>query len=196
MANPNASVSLLALRHGGTHLIQPIMQALTGAPCKAPKGDKSLTLEPAAKVVLFLRDPRNRMISNWRYKAGHHHVADMGAEEIDERLAKFLVRPKHGVEPIHHMNQWARRWLAWPGVHLVRFEAMADRDAGIAEVERLAAYLDAPGEPAAAYDATFGKSVTWTGRHSAWPDWFGPLSTTAWREGGGAPLVDLMGYQQ
>jgi hypothetical protein len=179
--------TLIALRHGGTHLIQPLIRHLTDKPVYAPKGNDALTCVPSSALVIFLRDPRNRLVSSFRYK---HPKAK--AEESDEVFAGFLDGTKHGVNPIEFMSNWAHRWTNHPTGLTVRFEElMADQ---LGQTERIRAYLDAPGLAQAAVEYTFGKSGTWTGRHSRWQEWFGPRSLAVWKRRRGDRLENLMGY--
>lgn len=183
--------TLLAFRHGGTHLIQPLIRHMTDAAVAAPKGDTALNFIPAKKIVVFTRDPRNRIVSHFRYK---HSTAKGEAATYDAQLAAFMGRVKHGVTAIDHMAAWSAKWIGYPGSHLMRFETlMADQ---LGETERLRAYLEAPGSAEAACEYTFGKSGTWTGRHSDWREWFGPASVEAWEAGGGRKLLKLMGYKR
>ena len=181
--------TLIALRHGGTHLIQPIIRHLTDKPVHVPKGRDALECVPSPKLVIFLRDPRNRMVSMLRYKQ-----PKMVPAVADEALAAMIAKPKKGVLPVEFMLQWAARWASHETGLIVRFEQLMD--APLHEVEKLRAYLDAPGSAQAAVDYTLGKSGTFTGRHSRWREWFGPLSTKAWYEAGGDTLVPLMGYEK
>ncbi len=179
--------TLIALRHGGTHLIQPIIRHLTDKPVYVPKGRDALVCVPSPKLVIFLRDPRNRMVSMFRYKRPKAIAA-----ESDEALAQLLDSTKHGVNPIEFLIQWAGQWAAHPTGLIVRFEQLME--ARLSQTERIKEYLDAPGDAQAAVDYTFGKSGTWTGRHSRWEEWFGPLSREVWQKRGGHLIVGLMGY--
>lgn len=182
--------TLIALRHGGTHLIQPLIRHLTDAAVAAPKGRMTLGHIPAPKVVVFTRDPRNRIVSHFRYK---YHKAKGDPGSFDEELAAFIRRVKDGQTNIEFMTAWAKRWVGYPGSLLMRFETvMADQ---LAETERLKEYLGAPGDAAAACEYTFGKSGTWTGRHSNWREWFGPRATEAWEADGGRKCLKAMGYK-
>lgn len=187
--------TLLAMRHGGTHLIQPIIRHLTGKPVAAPKGPMALEFEPGPRLVVFLRDPRNRLISNFRFKAGGGAGAKAAKSGSDEDIAAFMLRAKHGRTPVAFMQAWADRWVKWPGALIVRFEDLVVRDQGITEAWRIKAHLDAPGDPTAAYEYSFGQSGTWTGKHSDWREWFGPKSRAAWEDQGGAKLLTTMGYR-
>ncbi len=181
--------TLIAMRHGGTHLIQPLIRHLTDKPVYVPKGENSLTCVPSPKLVIFLRDPRNRMVSMLRYKRPNAIAA-----ESDGALAALLDGSKGGGNPIDFMRSWAGVWARRSDGLIVRFEElMADK---LAQTERIKAYLDAPGEPQAAVDYTFGKSGTWTGRHSRWQEWFGPLSRAVWLRRGGQTLQHMMGYSK
>lgn len=183
--------TLACLRHSGTHLIQPIMRRLTDRAIYAPKGNDAIVCTPSKKVVVFLRDPRNTIISHARYKSG---ISDPG--KMDRRIAKLITRRRAGSEtPIEHMTKWANRWTTWRGALVVRFEDLVDPARTLAEIERVRAYLDNLGDAEDARAYAMGTSVTYTGRHSKWREWFGPEATKAWHSQGGPALVRAMGYQ-
>lgn len=178
--------TLIALRHSGTHLIQPIMRSLTDKPVSAPKGESALAFIPSAKCIVFLRDPRNIVVSHMRYKN-----AGIDTAKADKRLLRLLTKHHGGDGPIEHMTKWAKRWMACEGALVVRFETLiAERQS---EVTRIRDYLGV-GDVDAAITYAFGTSVTYTGRHSQWREWFGPQSLEAWKTNGGPDLVRLMGY--
>lgn len=199
--------TLIALRHSGTHLIQPLMRRLTGRAVSAPKGPSALTFIPATKCVVFLRDPRNIVVSHMRYKN-----AGMPQSKADKRLHRLLTKRGDGDGPIEHMTKWARRWANppfwskkdWENAPslTVRFEQLTVEDFPdrCNEITRIAQYLFSPKNPTFgqiwdAHDYAFGTSVTYTGRHSKWQEWFGPQSLEAWNTNGGPELVRLMGYK-
>jgi len=183
--------TVMVMRHAGSHLIKPLMRRLTGQALYSPKGDDALIRDPSGKVVVFLRDPRDRAVSGYRYKAGRR-----GQDVSDVGLARFLSRkPKGGITPIEFMQAWGQRWNNYPGAMVMRFEDLV-RDAAErkAQVDRLAGYVGC-GDPADAIAYAFETSRTFTGRYSSWPEWFGPLATKAWHDGGGARAVKAMGYK-
>lgn len=183
----NKPYTLICLRHSGTHLIQPIMRRLTGSTVYAPKGSDAINCTPSAKCVVFLRDPRNTIISHTRYKA-----SDLQPGKADKRIAKLITKRKSGIEgPIEHMTAWARRWARSEGTLIVRFEDLVSDKVG--QVTRVRDYLGG-GDVDDAIEYTFGKSGTWTGRHSQWREWFGPLALDAWNANGGPRLLKAMGY--
>ena len=182
--------TLIALRHGGTHLIQPIIRHLTDRPVYVPKGELALSCIPSPKLVVFLRDPRNRLVSMFRYKRPKAVPADS-----DEALARMLASPKKGETPVRFMLRWARRWASDPAALIMRFEDLAS-ERGLAEATRLREYLAAENSAESAYEYAFGKSGTFTGRHSRWREWFGPQTSRAWLEHGGPELQSLMGYME
>lgn len=204
----NKPYTVAALRHGGTHLIQPIVRRLTGKTVYAPKGNISLHCIPSRIVVVFTRDPRNRVVSNLRYKTGLMLDRTTLADR-DQALLHFLKTSKaqgHDL-PIDHMQKWATVWVGMaekPGkraVKLMTFEALASPATGVDEVLQLVAFLNqAQDDPLrasseSAYEYSMGKSGTFTGRHSDWREWFGEESRRFWRANFGAALTSRMGYQ-
>lgn len=204
----NKPYTVAALRHGGTHFITPIVRKLTGKTVYSPKGIISIHCIPSRVCVVFTRDPRNRLISNIRYKLATHDDA-LNEMDRDNLVLEFLKRakqPGHDL-PIDFMHKWATVWLdrvetpLKRAVKLMRFETLADPARGLDEVRALVAFLnEAQDDPLLAtaeeaYEYSFGKSGTWTGRHSNWREWFGPKSKAFWRANFGAALTKKMGYQ-
>jgi len=187
-------VTLIAMRHGGTHLIQPLIRELTGKSVYVPKGNNALDCRPGRKLVIFLRDPRNRVVSQLRYK----NPRIQPGEKADEQLASLMGREKMGSTTLDYMLAWASKWgCAYRGGCLqMRFEDLVADPLYAAEC--VALYLDVPGgqNAAKAVEYTIGKSGTFTGRHSRWREWFGPKSTQAWRKGDGPQILRLMGYEE
>lgn len=178
----------MVLRHSGTHLILPIVKRLTGKPIYRPKGEDCLTCIPNGPVIVFVRNPRNWIVSSYRWKRGN--------DPNDERLAQFMLAVKDGHEmnALQFANAWAKRWMVHTGAMLVRFEDLKERERGIAIVEKLRGFLNAGGNPKEVYDSVYGGG-TFTGRHSDWREWFGPLSRSAWDANRGREIDRLMGYQ-
>jgi hypothetical protein len=204
----NKPYTLIALRHSGTHLIQPIIRSLTGKTCYVPKGQNALDCPAAAKTVVWLRDPRNTLVSQYRYKRGKDAPKD------DASFAAALMRAKNGTRPIAYLLQWAERWGAASSCYVARFEDFVSADAlgRIVRVSALAEYLLGPpihgsrvesessvGREVAVGQAiayAFGTSGTYTGRHSQWEEWFGPRTREVWEKEGGAKLLQAMGYAE
>lgn len=200
------------MRHGGTHLITPIVRRFTDRPVYSPKGIASLNCIPSEIVIVFTRDPRNRAISNLRYKLGREAVPGLNASDRDTLLAAFLASRKNdgALTVIDFMHRWAKRWRSgdqWrSGDHaytgrastLVRFEDLVGENslawtATIGQfLERAGAKLVATPNEARAY--ALGKSGTWTGSHSNYADWFGPKSCDFWRRNFGLQCTIEMGY--
>lgn len=192
--------TLIAPRHSGTHLIQPLMRHLTGRTVYVPKGDDAIKCVPSPKCVVWLRDPRNIVIARYRFKYGR----DLDPAKHDSGLAAMLRQKKNGETPLAYMLRWARRWKFDRAVgHVARFEEYtATDDLGrIVRVSALDQYLrpdsvsNREGDVSKAIAYAFGTSGTFTGRHSRWVEWFGPLTMEAWADGRGDHLCELMGYQ-
>jgi hypothetical protein len=178
-----ATVALM--RHGGSHLIRPIV-ANMGFDIIEP--GKSGPIDKAeGPVVVFLRDPRDRMAATLRWWRAREKGRRYG-KDPDAQLAGML--DKEGF--MAHMRLWADIWCNWPGALTVRFEDM--RRDGPREVARIAAHLGVECDPVAAFEAVYGKGRTYTGRHSVWSEHFGPKSRDAWDRLGGTELLRVMGY--
>lgn len=174
------------MRHSGTHLILPLVKSLTNRPIFRPKGEQALICKPNGPVVVWLRNPRNRVVSAYRWKHG-------GAFPTDRQLANYIGKIKAGTHrtPISFMLAWAERWAGYDGLK-VRFEDVTGPD-GFAAVERLRAFLNGPADAVVVYAAIVGKG-TFTGRHSDWREHFGRRTLAVWRDAGGERLDRLMGY--
>lgn len=193
--------TVAAMRHGGTHLITPIVRSLTGRTVYSPKGLQSLNCIPSPVVIVFRRDPRNRLVSNFRYK-NPGALERLNPTERDVQLAAFMVARsvKKPISPLEFMKRWALCWHQYPGAYCLSFENLIG-PVGLLHVERLRDWLAAQGTetfkatPIEAYEYSLGKSGTWTGRHSRWEEWFGPLSREAWGKFHGDELVRYLGYR-
>lgn len=192
---PIATVALL--RHGGSHLIRPIVAGL-GFEIVEP-GRKGVPLDHAeGPAIVFLRDPRDRMAATYRWwstRAGKSARLMAAGTDTDSRMAWLLM---NGGTPgfLPEMLRWARVWCKKPEACRVHFEQL--RQNGPAEVARIARHLGLP--PCNARDEdlfaeVYGHGRTYTGRHSDWREWFGPKSNAVWTANGGPDLMHLMGYE-
>lgn len=186
-----ATVALL--RHGGSHLIRPIIARL-GLRIVEPGNFGASMDEARGPVIVFLRDPRDRMVATWRWwREKPRKAASMaqGGDSADAQIAWLLGAG--GFLP--EMLRWAHIWCRWPGALTVRFEDM--RADGCAEVARIAGHLGLPADAerdVAIFAEVYGRSRTYTGSHSDWRASFGPAATASWGAHGGAELLELMGY--
>lgn len=180
-------ISVMVMRHAGAHLILPMVKSMTGKAIYRTKGPESLICEPSGKVIIFMRNPRNRLISFFRWKRGQLPT--------DAELAEFMTKPKRDGEysPLEFATAWAKRWRHRKGALHVRFEDLADAVNGPTEIARMAGFLGVDADPNAVFASFVGKG-TFTGRHSDWRTCFGPKSDRAYRRHGGAELDRLMGY--
>lgn len=186
--------TVAAMRHSGTHLITPLVRYLTGRAVYSPKGDVSLECQPGEIVVLWLRDPRNWLVSAFKFKriGRGQRMVPASPETYDAALADFM--PPY----IDFARRWADRWVHWPGALTCRFELFTNGRAGsVQQVERLQGFLGATAfgaDPAEVYERVFAKSGTYTGAHSHWPQWFGERSASTFHRLGGPELSVQMGY--
>lgn len=198
--------TVAAMRHGGTHLINPVVRRLTNKPVYSPKGASSLVCTPSSIVIVFPRDPRNRAVSNVRYKLGREAVDRLDEAGRDEALFHYLSTRKSGdaLLPIEFMTRWAQRWchgkFGNAGTHwmLCRFEELAGPNA-LLECTKIATFLKEVGAdlvctPDVARAYALGTSGTFTGRHSNYREWFGPKSIAFWNRNFGPSCTMEMGY--
>jgi hypothetical protein len=184
---PTATVALM--RHGGSHLIRPIVAKL-GFDIVEPGNFGAPLAEAVGPVIVFLRDPRNRMSATLRWWAarGKLHPSVTNAA-MDEQML-FLLREKGFLE---EMLRWASVWCNWsPPKTVVRFERM-----NLASIRLIANRLGLSRDverDKRIFGEVYGKGRTYTGNHSNWKEYFGPLSMTYWNNSGGSELLKLMGY--
>lgn len=185
--------TIALLRHGGSHLIRPIVFGL-GANIVEP-GNFGAPLDRAeGPVIVFLRDPRDRMVATYRWWLDKPRKAASMAEggaSPDEQIAWLLTEGEFLAE----MLRWARIWCHWPDALKVRFEDM--RENGVNEIARIAAHLGKPQDyqrDAEIWERIWLKGRTYTGKHSDWRESFGPKSNAVWATCGGPDLLQMMGY--
>lgn len=208
--------TIALMRHGGSHLIRPVVAALQevahettldfvlellsidglkGPEIVEPGKFGAPPDEARGAVVVFLRDPRDRMVATHRWWSGKPRKAiSMAAwgDTVDAQIAWLLTEG----EFLPEMLRWARVWCKWPDALTARFEDM--RVDGCAEVTRIASHLHMKKDTvrdAAIFGAIYGRARTYTGSHSDWRQTFGPLSNAAWAGNGGPELLELMGYE-
>lgn len=184
--------TVIVMRHGGSHLILPLVRAIARQPLYRPKGNEALICKPSGPTIIFIRNPRNRLVSFFRWKRGFPETL----AERDAALAWFmtLVTGRHSkkLNPLQFMLAWANRWMREDGL-LVRFEDMIGPH-GEAEAVRIQKFLGTEGDAALVHKAIVG-ATTFTGRHSDWREWFGPQSLARYRANGGEDLDKLMRYE-
>ena len=166
----NNIATIALMRHGGSHLIRPIIAKLGfdiiepgnfGAPL-----DKSM-----GPVIVFLRDPRNRMVATlrwWRGKPRKASVLSNVGITDDEQLL-YLLRQQGFLE---EMLRWAKIWCSWGDALYVHFEGMS-----VSKVESISNHLGLPPDKErdkSIYNEVYGHGRTYTGNHSDWRGSFGP----------------------
>ena len=187
-----ATVALL--RHGGSHLIRPIVSQL-GFEIIEPGNFGAPLDEAQGPVIVFLRDPRDRMAATHRWWLGKpRKAASMaaGGDTADAQIAWLLTEG----EFLSEMLRWAEIWCQRPGGIVVRFEKL--RESGARDIARIAFHLGIARDDdrdAAIFTAVYARGRTYTGNHSDWRKTFGPLSNAAWAGNGGPELLRLMGYE-
>lgn len=183
-----ATVALM--RHGGSHLIRPIVSRMGfeiiepgnfGAPANRARGP----------VIVFLRDPRDRMVSTFRWWMNKPRKVEIliGRGDTDDAKLAWLLGD-YGF--MAEMTGWSQIWCPWPDALTVRFEDL--RTDGPREVMRIAKHFGVGCDAAAVFDAVYAKGRTYTGQHSDWREGFGPLSLATWADHGGPELLEIMGY--
>ena len=196
MHDRRSSRTLIILRHGGTHLIKPIVKALVGK-WQGGKGYTIIERDPLGPTVVCIRDPRNRIISafRWKYKG-----SPIDPIKADRWLANFIStkKPLTGIAPVAFMHTWADKWMDRDDVMYVRFEDLIGHKRfairTLAKIVRYAGASVSNEEIEEQYAKIFKRGPFWTGEHSKYEKWFGPLASKAWEEAEGPLLVKKMGY--
>ncbi len=187
------SVATVALmRHGGSHLIRPIV-AKMGFDIIEP-GNFGASLDQAVgPVIIFLRDPRNRMVSTMRWWREKPRKAALLAEagDTDDAQLQYLL-DEQGFLP--EMLEWAKEWCRFrPGSLTVYFEYMDSVVVGV-----IARHLGLDSDKkrdVEIFQEVYGHGRTYTGNLSKWENSFGPLSMAFWNNNGGNELLSMMGYK-
>ncbi len=187
--NKVATVALM--RHGGSHLIRPIV-AKMGYDIIEP-GNFGYPLNMAVDpIIIFLRDPRNRMVATLRWWRGKPRKAALLAEagDTDDAQLRYLLGEQGFLS---EMLEWAKEWCRWrPGSLTVHFEHM---DSGVVGCIAHHLGLEADEErDESIFVEVYGRGRTYTGNHSKWKDSFGPLSMAYWNNNSGNELLSMMGY--
>ncbi len=186
--------TIALLRHGGSHLIRPIVADL-GFQIIEP-GNFGASIDRArGPTIVFLRDPRDRMVATHRWWTGKPRKATSmaaGGDTADGQIAWLLTEGGF----LQEMLRWARIWCQWPRALTVRFEDF--RKNGPLEVWRIGCHLGLDRtypQDVELFNKVYGQGRTYTGSHSDWRQTFGPLSNAAWAENGGPELLWLMSYE-
>lgn len=197
-------VTVICFRHGGTHLIFPFIQQMSTLPIVEAGKLHELAHTPDGPVVVIWRDPRNRIVSTyrWNLKRRPDRVKRWGATD-DERLAALISKPDmpnlprmkeaQGVSYTVAMRKFVGHWMKYGAT--TTFEALTDPHRSSMAAETVAEAVGYWGDAKRALENVMGKSHTYTGKFSDWREWFGPKSIEAWEREGGPELCRMMGYE-
>lgn len=198
------AVLVVARRHGGTHLINPLVKRLAGR--KAQSVDKLGKLfVPEGKLVLFTRDPRNIITSRFRWKLRQKGWPDRPSTAWDRDMAEKMMRPNiqhHSIPkelwglagPRGNLVYW-KHWLRQPH-HRVTFEQLTQDKRVSKHLAALGQYLDTIESPDHIWADLYKKSHTYSGNFSDWRLWWGPRTIQAFNQNGGPELLTLLGYAE
>lgn len=198
-------VTVALMRHGGSHLIRPIVSRLGASRIIEPGNFGHPVDRAKGPVIVFLRDPRDRMVSTYRWWLTKPRKAEQledAGSTPDEQIAWLLSvggdkvnrigNPLPGKRFVEEMLTWAMIWCPYRGSLIVRFEDL--RTSGAREIDRIADHLHVKCDTQAVFDEVYGRGRTYTGRHSDWREYFGPAATAAWNRHHGPRLLEIMGY--
>lgn len=191
MTNNIATVALM--RHGGSHLIRPIVANL-GFDIIEPGNFGAPLDKSVGPVIVFLRDPRDRMASTLRWWLEKPRKASLfpsnDSTSKDGQMLFLLDDQGFLVE----MLEWANIWCNWSETipYRVHFETISYKIVG-----GIANHLRLPQNPdrdKKIFSDVYQHSRTYTGNHSKWREYFGPMSLEFWNKNGGEDLLGMMGY--
>jgi hypothetical protein len=198
-------VLIAAIRHGGTHLINPLVKKLGGRGCSA---DKQIgLLVPQNKLIVFTRDSRNTITSAFRWKLRQCGRPDIPMPEYDEEIAKRLGtrnrKKKNKYMPDHatstgietRMAYW-KHYLSFENKLLVRFERITSDDNKTRKRTLLSIkdYLESTEDPEAVLATFYKNSFTYSGRFTDWREWWGPKAIESFHHNKGNELLKVLGY--
>lgn len=188
------SDTVLVMRHGGSHLIIPMINMLTKHFVYAPKSEEALQCD-ISKAVVFYRNPRNQLTAHWRWKLKGQKAPE---DEIDDRIASFLIKKKESenFSPITYLDAWSKYCFSSTTALFIRFEDFRISHEAIQNLKRIASYFDAKTQDVnRIYHHHYGKG-TYTGNHSDWRQYWGPKTIKAYEEHGGLIIDRRMGYAE
>lgn len=180
--------SIFCFRHGGTHLIKPLVKRLVKLPTvDLDKLPDSTTHEPLGPVVVSFRDPRNIMVAAIKWDLRRRSLSIEPSFAHDEAIARQIR------DQLPRMRRLAEFWNGKG--YFIRFEDLVGRD-GPHKADGLGELLGAPTPTGRTMLAqVLGTGHTYTGRYSSFREWFGPAAVIAWDEMGGDDLAQIMGYE-
>jgi len=197
-AQPHLTV--ICLRHGGTHLIKPFASEVSGLPLLDIFKSRTIEHRPNGPVLISLRDPRNVFVSQmrWKQRKRDRAVPAPGSHEADQLIARFIEQENphepRGRTAIECFANVISHWVGWPDAIRISFEELTGPKgswfAALFAQSLGRSDIDAPQILA----EKLGTGPTFTGQHSNFRDWFGPLAWAAWEKHGGPALIELMGY--
>jgi hypothetical protein len=197
---------IAAMRHGGHHLINPLVKKLGVAGLSA---DKQIgLLVPDDKLIVFMRDSRNTITSAFRWKLRQCGRTDAPLpgydEEIAERLGIVATRKKAskylpgstgktGIET--RIIYWSH-YLQFPNKLVVRFEDLTSETPKVQRRTLIAIkdYLGSDGDPEAIFATYYRKSTTYSGKFTDWRQWWGPKARASFAHNKGNQLLGILGY--
>lgn len=194
-------VTVAAMRHGGTHLILPIVRYLTELPIVGAEKLPFVRHKPLGPVIVFYREPRNRFVSKFKWdlrRNGHDITPSLRHDKAIARLIRKKDRRGSqeylGKYRCQNLYEFFSYWLSVDAL-VVRYEDLCSAKTGPVEAERIAKHLGRGGEGEAAFHYVFENgNKMFTGQPSRWQQWFGPKSTKAFANTGGPELMKLLGY--
>lgn len=203
MKDKPGGVYVAARRHGGTHLINPLIKGISGR--KAISLDKSGRLfVPDGPLVVFTRDPRNIATARFRWKLRQQGLSDRPTFKYDAHIAERLMRVNRpslnipdelvGLPGLHgNLIYW--RWWLNQIHHRVTFEELTEGKVGGA-LKRLGKYVGRVRDPETIFYSLYKQSHTYSGSFSDWRKWWGPKTKEAFYDNGGRELLKLLGYRE
>ncbi len=213
-----APVHVVCFRHGGTHLLFPLIRNLCGyyhgsvsfalndvlkTSARrnyryAKKYRGSRFIPPDGKIIICWRDPRDLIVSKIRH--GRQKAKYRNKRKTKDALLQVFLRKDRTLHPDDfgggHIEQMLRVARRWENVKALRipFEVIADPETGPEAADKIAGYLGVDGG-AENYSKIYGAGRTFNKTKSDWREWFGKKTLATFEAKGGRELVKRLGYE-
>lgn len=175
--------------HGGSHYLRSINRALTDTHIKTvmckPRRDF-----PLDGSIALVRDPRDRIISQYRYWEKRNSGKALGLSGgIDEKISAMLTT-KDGKEPRKTYAEATEYFInIIKNCNIIHFENLVR---GGPYMQHFLELLGSSDNADDVYAKAFGNSRTYTGNFSDHKNWYGQKCYAYWEEN--KHLLEALGY--
>jgi len=210
-----APVNVVCFRHGGTHLLFPLIRNLCGYHealndvlkintrrrfmyANPSRGIRLEFRPPKGKIIICWRDPRNLIVSKIRHgrkKAKYRNKRIRKDAALQKSMSKDrAVSPDDfGGGHIQQMLRVARRWENVKALR-IPFEVITNPETGPESADEIAGYLGVDGG-VENYRKIYGTGRTFNKTKTDWREWCGKKTLAIFEDKGGRELVERLGYE-